>query len=155
MIEFQLNNKKFDNISNNSTLSDLPLFQEVRKTHPCWKTTGGPKYAYLLEKAREKRKNPTPAERIIWQVLRNKRFGVKFRRQHIIGEYIADFVNLENHLILEIDGKYHYTFNQNFNDTIRTEFLNRQGFTVLRFSNEEVLTDIDKVISIIDSYFKK
>lgn len=120
-----------------------------------WKTTGGPQYEYLKEIAKENRKNPTMAEKIMWELIRNNKFGFKFRRQHIIGNYIVDFVNLELNLVIEIDGEYHSTFNQKLKDNQRTESLTKQGFTIIRFKNHEVLTDIDSVIDKLTSEINK
>ena len=89
------------------------------------------------------RNNPTQTDSIAWNLLANKNFNAKFRRQHIIGEYILDFVNLETGLIIEIDGGYHNDPEQISQDNLRTQFLNKLGYTVLRFKNEEIICDTD------------
>jgi len=77
---------------------------------------------------------------------------LKFRRQHAIGDYIADFICLEISLIIEVDGEYHNSEEQQEKDTIRTKYLNEQGFYVLRFTNNEVINQTEWVLkSIIDS----
>ena len=96
-------------------------------------------YELLKEYSREMRNNPTDAERVAWNVLSDNNLGFKFRRQHIIGDYIVDFVCLEKMLVVEIDGEYHNEWEQQINDQERTEWLNKRGFHVLRFTNAEVI----------------
>jgi len=87
----------------------------------------------------------TPAERILWEVLRRKTLaGVKFRRQHPVGRYILDFYCPEYKLAIEVDGDSHIGKEQY--DTIRTEALGAYGLNVLRFRNEEVLADLESVL---------
>ena len=83
---------------------------------------------------------------MLWENVRGKALGVRFRRQHQIGSYIADFVCLKYNLVVEVDGGYHYFGNQIISDEIRTKYLESQGFTVIRFDNNEVLQDIEGVI---------
>lgn len=106
----------------------------------------------LKERARLMRKNPTEAEAIIWNLLRNKQEDIKFRRQHIIGDYIVDFVDLKSGTIIEIDGGYHDEIEQIKNDNLRTERLISRGYSVLRFKNSEVVSNPEKVISQIIFY---
>jgi leucyl-tRNA synthetase len=101
------------------------------------------------EFAKQMRKEYTEAEGILWQQLRANILGVKFRRQHPIEAYIADFVCLHSALIIEVDGGYHETVEQKVYDDERTRILNEIGFTVLRFSNGEVLQDIENVLEKI------
>ena len=103
------------------------------------------RYDILKAYVKENRKKPTEAEDALWQLLRGKSFGVKFRRQHAIGDYIADFACLSCSLVVEVDGGYHLETNQQETDQIRTEYLESKGFSVIRFTNEEVLHDIDQV----------
>ncbi|MGN6397651.1 MAG: methylmalonyl-CoA mutase family protein [Mucilaginibacter sp.] len=98
----------------------------------------------LKAKSRENRQNPTEAENILWQLLRNSQTGYKIRRQHAIDGYIVDFVCLSKGLVIEIDGGYHILTNEE--DKVRTSVLNREGFEVIRFTNEEVTTNAQKVI---------
>lgn len=102
-------------------------------------------YDTLREYADENRKNPTLAEDMLWQILRRKGMGVKFRRQHAIGAFIADFVCLDEQLVIEVDGGYHETPEQREDDELRTAILNQMGYRVLRFTNDEVLYHIDDV----------
>ena len=98
--------------------------------------------------ARMLRRTQTEAEKRVWRHLRNRGLaGRKFRRQYPIGPYIADFVCLEQRLIIEADGGQH--MEQVAEDKRRTEFIESQGFKVLRLWNNEVLEDIDAVLNVI------
>ena len=114
-----------------------------------FQTASPDRYALLREFAHENRLYQTPAEICLWQHLRKSALGVKFKRQHIIYDYIADFVCLERMLIIEVDGGYHFTDKQMEYDMYRTEELEKIGFHVLRFTNNEVINGIEKVISVI------
>jgi adenine-specific DNA-methyltransferase len=88
----------------------------------------------------------TDAERVLWQRLRNRQLsGYKFRRQHVIGAYVADFVCLEHHLIVELDGGQHVELAAV--DAVRTAFLQATVFRVLRYWNDEVLLRLDDVLA--------
>jgi very-short-patch-repair endonuclease len=90
------------------------------------------------------RRNVTDAERLLWQVLRNKQMaGFKFRRQHPFGDFILDFVCIDRKLVVEVDGGQH-TENAK-TDKARTERLMRSGFRVLRFWNHEVFGQLEAV----------
>ena len=106
-------------------------------------------YHLLREFAKKNRENATLAEQQLWLYLKREQLGAPFRRQHIIGVFIADFVCLPAKLVIEVDGKYHSLPEQQISDEESTNWLNRNGYRVLRFSNEEVLFDIDKVLSEI------
>ena len=98
--------------------------------------------------ARQMRHQPTPAEDALWQKLRRKSLGVNFRRQHTIDRFIVDFFCPAAQLIVEVDGEIHdYTQEE---DAVRQEFLESQGFRVIRFRNEAVLRQIDSVIQQIN-----
>ncbi|ATA72906.1 leucine--tRNA ligase [Capnocytophaga sp. H4358] len=111
--------------------------------------TGGNNAHLLAEKAKDLRNNMTQAETILWEKLKSKKLDAKFRRQHVIGDYIVDFVCLAKRLIIEIDGGYHNAENQQVLDKERTEILNELGFEVIRFTNEEVISDIDNILQKI------
>ena len=111
--------------------------------------TAGYGYDILRKFSKDHRRYTTPAEAAMWEVLRAKQFGYRFRRQHPIGEYIPDFVCLPKRLVIEIDGGYHYIGNQQLNDQERTAYLNERGFSVLRFTNEEVIGNTEQVIKKI------
>ena len=114
-----------------------------------YETTDGSTYTLLLKNAKSNRRYMTPAESALWECLRNKNLGVRFRRQHPIFGYIPDFVCLEKQLIIEVDGGYHFIGNQQVSDEERTRYLNQYGFEVIRFTNEEVLGNIDDVLDKI------
>ena len=101
------------------------------------------RYGLLKVYARENRKNMTLAERVLWMSLSKKFLGHKFYRQHIIGDYIVDFLCHEDGLIIEVDGGYHSEPRQAEDDEIRSRHLENMGFHVLRFSNEEILNNIE------------
>ena len=112
-------------------------------------TTDGTTYQLLLEKAKKMRNNPTEAESLLWQFLRRNGLKEHFRQQHPICGYIPDFVCLRLRLIIEIDGGYHSEGEQQEQDKIRQDYLEKEGFSFLRFTNEEVLYDTDETIGII------
>lgn len=88
----------------------------------------------------------TDAEIRLWQALRGNSLSVKFRRQAPIGPFFADFVCLEKRLIVEVDGGQHA---ENVRDQERDAWLNQEGYRVLRFWNNEVLTHLDGVLGVI------
>ena len=97
---------------------------------------------------RELRQNTTDAEKHLWYFLRAKRLsGHKFRRQHLIYPFIADFVCVKKKLIIELDGGQHAE--QEHYDAKRSEFLKLKGYRVLRFWNEEVFKQTEAVLSEI------
>ena len=106
-------------------------------------------YDILKENAKNHRHDPTEAEAMLWAHLRGGALGVSFRKQHIIGDYIADFICLEKQLIIEVDGGYHNEPEQREKDKLRTEYFNKRRYREIRFTNEEVLVDIDGVIKKI------
>ena len=95
---------------------------------------------------RQLRKSPTAAERKLWSRLRQHQLGCKFRRQHPIGGYIADFACVEQRLIVEADGGQHA---DSPGDAIRTQRLEALGWQVLRFWNNEILDNPDGVVEAI------
>jgi very-short-patch-repair endonuclease len=96
------------------------------------------------------RRNMTDAEKFVWNQLRGRRFaGFKFRRQAPIGPYIADFVCFERRVIVELDGAHHCEPEQRRHDALRTAWLARQGFRVLRFTNGAVMEDMGAVEEVI------
>ena len=101
-----------------------------------------------IKRARELRKSQTDAERLLWKHLRNRQLlGFKFRRQVPIGPYIIDFVCLSLKLVIEADGSQHMS-NINY-DNMRTLYLENHGFQVVRFWNNDVLTQIDAVLEAL------
>jgi PncC family amidohydrolase len=114
-------------------------------------STGDPTiYGLLKDFVAEHRGNPTEAEKILWEIVRGRKMaGFKFRRQHIILNYIADFVCLSEKLIIEVDGRYHQLPKNKISDEERTKDLKSLGFEVLRFTNDQVLNETDNVINTI------
>ena len=116
---------------------------------PLYETANVMTYGKLKDFANENRKNPTQAESILWDYLKGKQLGVSFRRQHVIGEYIADFICLSHHLIVEIDGNYHQLPEQQSSDEERTKRLEELGMKIIRFTNDEIIGNIEMVINKI------
>ena len=112
-------------------------------------TTDGSTYKLLQRNAKSDRRYATEAESVLWECLRRNALGARFRRQHPVCGYIPDFVCLSRKLIIEVDGGYHDTPEQQADDQIRTEVFRRMGFEVLRFKNEEVNLDVKEVIQRI------
>jgi very-short-patch-repair endonuclease len=107
----------------------------------------------LKLKARELRKNMTPAEKVLWAAIRRKSLGVEFHRQVPMLDYIVDFYCHEIGLVLEVDGGYHN--NQVLKDGIRQGRLEEKGVHFLRFTNEEVLSDMENVLATISERIKE
>ncbi|WNH10155.1 DUF559 domain-containing protein [Thalassobellus suaedae] len=129
-------------------------WEEAKSIRKKYMTAHPSTYKLLKELQLENKKNSTQSESILWECLKNKKLGFKFRRQHIIDEFIADFVNLEKNVIIEIDGGYHNTIEQKEADALRTQILNEIGFKVIRFTNEQVIGDIDNVLRYITNYLE-
>jgi very-short-patch-repair endonuclease len=97
---------------------------------------------------RELRRNQTEAERILWSRLRGRRLlGARFRRQHRIGPYFADFACPESHLVVELDGSQHLA--RAAYDRARTGYLGAAGYRVLRFWNDDVIVRTEEVLDAI------
>jgi type I site-specific restriction-modification system R (restriction) subunit/very-short-patch-repair endonuclease len=108
---------------------------------------GGLPITTLLERVRELRKNQTSAEKVFWEVVRGKRFlGLKFRRQHQIGNCIVDFYSHQHRLVIELDGGVHDRPEQQERDRIRDDYLRSLGNRVLRFRNEAIFEDLEGVL---------
>jgi very-short-patch-repair endonuclease len=104
----------------------------------------------LQERARDLRHNLTNGEQLLWSKLRAHRMhGFKFRRQHVIGTYVVDFVCLKERLIIEVDGESHFEDGREAADGQRDANLASQGFKVLRFGNRNVLTNINGIAGVI------
>lgn len=110
----------------------------------------------IFENAKELRSKQTEAEQLLWDRLRNKQLnGFKFRRQHPLMQFIADFYCHEKKLVVELDGEIHDEAEQSEYDDGRSYELKRYGMKVLRFTNNEVFNDIDKVIEQIREELKE
>jgi very-short-patch-repair endonuclease len=99
-----------------------------------------------VARARSLRRSSTDAESLLWRHLRAKRFGVNFRRQRPYGPYILDFYCHDKCLVIEVDGGQHFLPEQQTLDSARTDFLEQQGLTVLRFTNREVFLETEQVL---------
>ena len=111
---------------------------------------GGFDFSGLVERARELREKQTPAEEMMWEILRDRQFmGLKFRRQHQIGDYIADFYCDEKRLVIELDGNVHETEPQKAKDNVRDKYFRSIGLIVLRIKNEQVLNSTGTILETI------
>ena len=100
------------------------------------------------ERTRRLRRDSTDAERVLWRHLRDRKLiGAKFRRQHPIGIYVADFACLEKMLVIEIDGGQHAR--DSGEDAVRTAWLESEGYRVLRFWNNEAIEQTEAVLARI------
>ncbi len=107
------------------------------------------------QRAHEFRRDQTQAERLLWYKLRTEQLGVKFRRQHPVGDYIVDFICIERQLIVEIDGPSHGEIAQQEHDARRTEHLNFLGYRVVRFTNGQVRDSMSYVLEQIIEELKR
>ncbi|MEN2754799.1 DUF559 domain-containing protein [Capnocytophaga sputigena] len=144
----ETNNHKEDNTEVSFTASPLSLGEGQGVRTPFF-MTGGNNAFRLIEEAKRMRKEPTDAEAALWELLRDKKLGDKFRRQHLIDDFIVDFVCLSKNLVIEVDGGYHNDPTQKEYDEQRTLYLNEKGFKVIRFTNEEVLGNTEAVLTKI------
>ena len=109
----------------------------------------------IFSNAKKLRDNATDSENILWEALRNKRLdGYKFRRQHPLAIYIADFYCHELKLVIEVDGGYHQTKEQLILDNRRTDDIEFQGLKLIRFTNEEVTFNLEEVLTKIKDFMK-
>jgi len=104
--------------------------------------------------AKKLRKKMSPAETILWSTLRNRKLGVKFRRQIPIGNYIVDFLSIEIKLIIEVDGSQHGTPSTIEKDKKRDEWLRKQGYSILRIWVKDLFSDRDKTMRLIGDIIK-
>lgn len=117
-----------------------------------WQTADPLEYELLKENAKNNRKNMTEAESVFWSMVQGSSLGERCIRQHVIGCYIVDFLFRKSKVIVELDGGYHFTEEQQKDDSIRQEWLEQQGFKVVRFTNEQVLFDTDNTIAEIKKH---
>ena len=102
--------------------------------------------SYLIKFRRRLRVRDTEAEQVFWEHVRNRKLnGLKFKRQHSICNYIVDFYRHSQKLVIELDGDYHITPEQDAKDKLRDDNLKAMGFKVLRFRNDKVLNSIDTI----------
>ena len=110
---------------------------------------------YVVQIARKWRRKRTKAEEALWDLLRNRRLaGAKFRRQHPLGRYIADFYCDEARLVIELDGGVHSQLGNKEYDAVRQLTIESNGITVVRFKNEEVEDDLESVLGKISEVLR-
>ncbi len=103
----------------------------------------------LLDRAKRMRREPTPAEAKLWRHLRDRQIAnTKFTRQLVVGPYVADFAARDTKLIIEVDGDTH---SDQSRDESRTDWLQRQGYRVIRFSNADIMSEMDGVWQVISA----
>ncbi|MFS4494644.1 endonuclease domain-containing protein [Maribacter sp. 2308TA10-17] len=103
----------------------------------------------IFNNAAKLRLKMTATEEILWEELKNKPLGFKFRRQHPINFFILDFYCHQKRLSIEIDGEYHASIEQQEKDQLKTEYLNSVGIKEIRFKNKKVLDDLEFVLAKI------
>ena len=135
-------------------LSPNPSTEGEREAKPSYYTTDANTWKLLKENAKSMRLEPTEAEDLLWQNLRGLKLGVKFRRQQPVDIFIPDFVCTQKKLIIEVDGEYYNGKEQIELDVERTRILETIGYKVLRFTNEEVLTNVSSVLERIRTEIK-
>jgi len=119
-----------------------------------WQVADTLDYELLKANAKENRHDQTEAESAFWQMAKGSGLGEKCRRQYVIGQYIVDFFFRKSMLIVELDGAYHFTEEQQKEDAVRQDWLEHMGYTIIRFTNEQVLLDAENVINIVKSNLK-
>lgn len=111
--------------------------------------------SFLFQRARELRNRSTHAEEILWQFLRTKPHGFKFRRQHPYSIYVLDFYCHPLKIVIEVDGSIHELEDVKQNDKERQLLLEKEGLLVIRFSNFQVEQELNKVIENIEQLILK
>ncbi len=109
----------------------------------------------IFQNAKQLRNNMTETESKLWERLAKNKLKVRFKPQHPIASFVADFYCHKAKLIVEVDGGTHYTKDGKEQDALRTNELERLGLLVIRFSNSQVLADIDSVIAEISEQIKE
>ena len=100
------------------------------------------------------RNSVSVVEKILWSKIRNQQLGVKFRRQHGIGKYIVDFYCPDFQLVIELDGDSHYQSGAQEYDSVRDKFMRAEGLRILRFTNIEVINNLNEVVLAICAVMK-
>ena len=132
----------------------IPPKGKVQEIYYKYQTASPSTYKLLKEHQHERKKKTTQAEQILWQFLKMKPLGVKFRRQQFVDTFIVDFICITKKLIIEIDSKYHNNPKQREADEMRTQILSEFGYKVIRFTNEQIIDAIDTVINSIKQFLK-
>jgi 5-methyltetrahydrofolate--homocysteine methyltransferase len=132
---------------NEGNLTPNPSPKERGTESPQYYTSPPKDWNRNIENAKFNRKNPTKAESLMWELLRNKKLGFKFRRQHLVNGFIPDFICIEKMLIVEIDGEIHLSIKEH--DIWRENELKQLGYQIIRFTNDEVFYETNRVIESI------
>jgi very-short-patch-repair endonuclease len=112
------------------------------------------RYGLERDEARRLRRTQSNAEYALWTELRARKFcGLKFRRQHPMGPYIVDFCCIDRRVVIELDGSQH--LDSSAYDAGRTDFLNDQGYRVIRFWNHEVLNELEGVLQKLERFLRE
>jgi cyclase len=106
----------------------------------------------IFQNAYRLRGRETNTEKMLWSALKQKKLGMRFRRQHPIGSYIVDFYCHKAQLVIEIDGEYHLNEDQILSDRARSNEFEETGLKVIRFSNHEIESDLQEVLEIIKGH---
>ena len=116
-------------------------------TKPRLHTSSYRRWELLKPAARQMRHEPTEAEKLLWHAIRGRALGAKFRRQHVIDDFVANFICIDANLVIEVDGPVH--LGQADYDAAREEHLQGCGYRVIRFTNEDVMKRLAKVLEWI------
>ena len=108
----------------------------------------------IIQNAKSLRYQMTLAETILWGHVKGNQLGIKFRRQHAISSYIADFYCHSVDLVIEIDGSIHNNPDVKADDIERQQYLESIGLKVIRFTNDEIFKNLEKVLTTINQYIK-
>jgi len=125
----------------------LMSYMEQKKYHlNKWASSNPKMYPVLEKRAKVMRSEMTEAEKMVWELVRANRLGTKFRRQQPVGIYVADFLSVQHKLVIEVDGSIHEDNPDKIeHDRIRDEWMLKNGYRVIRVTNEEVMEDPDEV----------
>lgn len=116
----------------------------IKPVRPCYATADLDKYKIIKDFKHQLVENSTLAEKLLWNKLRGRAIGHKIRRQHIIASFIVDFVCIQKRVVIEVDGSIHLKTKEK--DQLRSRVLNGFGFTVIRYTNEEVIGNVNVVV---------
>jgi len=105
----------------------------------------------IVLRARQLRRSSTQTEKILWNQLKGKKLGYRFRRQHPLGKYIFDFYCHRAKLVVEVDGEYHFSESQKSLDLEREKEIKSWGLTIVRIRDEEIMNNIEEVVERIQS----
>ena len=144
--------EKIDKNNKDSNKKKIEIAEKKNVSIPGYITTDCYTYEKLKPFSLENREKSTRAESILWEALRNRKIGYKFRRQHIIETFIVDFVCLTEKVTVEVDGDYHNDSERINKDLERTKCLISLGYSEIRFTNEMVIDNLNKVLEEIKNF---